>query len=122
MGQTNHFLRLRLFQMAATIEIPQLQPGLEVAALKTKLQMFGWHLAEIPGWTAGQACPKRSDLRQMRRPIINVPVKNRANQCVLPDIGIKMMQQKIQSFPASDPIIKTCLWVRLIHGQDSIKG
>jgi hypothetical protein len=43
----------------------------------------------------------------MRLPVVNVFVKNWAKHRMLPDTGIKVSQQKLQSFPASDPIIKT---------------
>ncbi len=56
----------------------------------------------------------------MRRPILNLFVENRADQFVLPDIGIKMAQQESQSLPSADSLIQTLLCTHSIHKKQNI--
>ena len=118
----NHFLGFGFFEMTATIERPQLQPRAKMLRFDAQIQMFHRHLAGISRRSAGQPRPERTNFFEVFRPVVNLLIENRANQRVLPHVGIKMVQQACQPVASANSLIKTLLCVRLIHRQNRINN
>lgn len=56
--------------------------------------MFRGHLSRVLRRAAGHSRPKGMNRLQMGRPVLDLRIENRADQFVLPDIGIEMPEQR----------------------------
>ena len=74
--------------------------------LQPEGKMFYVHAASVTGRSAGSTRPELSDDRQMRRPVVNPLIKYGSDNLVLSDVGIKLVQQLLQSITSSDPVIE----------------
>lgn len=98
MSQLNHLARLGRAQSTTAIEVPKLQPMSQMLRANPQLQVGGTKPASISRRPTSLTRPELADFRQVRRPVLNVGVKNRPQHPVLADISIKVVQQQLQSF------------------------
>jgi hypothetical protein len=75
--------------------------------LKPQTEMLGGHLAQVIRRSSGDSRSKLSNLCEMGWPIFNLPIEYRANQFMLSNIRVKMLQQEGETLPAANPVVKT---------------
>ena len=90
LGELDHFQGFLWFEVALAVGRPQLKPCPEMLRPDAEVQVFGGHLAGVKGGTSGDSCPEFPNLCQVFRPVIDMLVENRADECVLPDVGVEV--------------------------------
>src|SRR5262245_43963285 len=102
MRKSAHFSRFGRREMAFTVPIPKLEPSREVPGFEAQGEMRDRHLAGVIGRPARRASPESGDLGNMLGPVLDPCVKDRADDMVLPNVGVKMPQECAQLFHSTD--------------------
>ncbi len=93
MRQPVHFLRLARRERAGIVEFPQTEPVLEMLLLHAEAHVRPGETTAILLFAAGLQCPELRDLGQMRIPILDVGIENRAEQDVLAHVHVERLDE-----------------------------
>lgn len=105
-SQCLHHFSISGRQVSITLKGPESEPVSKVFSLEVEWHVFGDQSTSIQRGATCETGPKARDLLDVHWPILNLSLKNRADDRMLANISIKMGQQVFQPFLAADAIIK----------------
>ena len=114
-GQCLHHFSISGRQVSITLKGPESKPVSKVFSPEVEWHVFGDQSTPIQGGATGETGPKAHDFFDVHWPILNLSLKNRADDRMLADISIKMGQQVFQPFLAADAIIKRFFDCGIFH-------
>ena len=106
MRQSAQFPRFRRREMALAVVIPKPEPVLEMFRAEAQRKMRRAEATAITRRPPRLPRPELGDLLEVRRPILNVCVKNGAQYRVLPRVRVESVEQAQDTIMASKPFIE----------------